>query len=192
MDMIRYEKMSIPEVVVITPVKHRDGRGFFMETFRQDDFETHVGPFRFVQDNQSFSAPKGPIRGLHFQTEPHAQGKLISCTAGAIWDVAVDIRPDSSSYGSYVSVELSAENGKQLWVPPGFAHGFCTLEENTGVCYKVTAYFSPAHDRGTAFDDPDLEIPWPVDLESAKLSPKDRQHAFLRNQPDGLSMRLIP
>jgi dTDP-4-dehydrorhamnose 3,5-epimerase len=86
--MIRYEKMSIPEVVVITPVKHRDGRGFFMETFRQDDFETHVGPFRFVQDNQSFSAPKGTIRGLHFQTEPHAQGKLIRCTAGAIWDVA--------------------------------------------------------------------------------------------------------
>lgn len=171
---MQFERLEIPEVVLVVPKKFGDARGYFMETFRKSLFQDSVGPFDFVQDNQSLSADVGTIRGLHFQLEPKAQGKLISCIAGAILDVAVDIRSGSPTYGRNVTAELTAENGHMLWVPPGFAHAFCTLEPDTKVSYKVTDYYSPEHDRGLAFDDPALGIVWPVAADKAILSAKDR------------------
>ncbi|MBO3762217.1 dTDP-4-dehydrorhamnose 3,5-epimerase [Ciceribacter sp. L1K22] len=181
MNSMQFERLEIPEVVLLTPKKFGDARGYFMETFRKSLFEEMVGPFEFVQDNQSLSADPGTIRGLHFQLEPRAQGKLVSCIAGAILDVAVDIRVGSPTYGRHVGAELSAENGCMLWVPPGFAHGFCTLQPDTKVSYKVTDYYSPEHDRGLAFDDPDLAIAWPVAPDKAVLSAKDNQQPKLRD-----------
>lgn len=174
-----FQKLSIPDVVVISPHKIGDARGFFMETFRQDLFDSNIAPIQFVQENHSLSARPNTIRGLHFQAQPRAQGKLVRCVAGAIWDVAVDIRATSTTYRKHVSVELSAENGKQLWIPPGFAHGFCTLSPDTEVCYKVTDYYSAEHDQGIAIDDPDLGIAWPTDLAGAILSAKDKQQPRL-------------
>ncbi|MBR0557936.1 dTDP-4-dehydrorhamnose 3,5-epimerase [Ciceribacter sp. L1K23] len=181
MNSMQFERLEIPEVVLLTPKKFGDARGYFMETFRKSLFEEMVGPFEFVQDNQSLSADPGTIRGLHFQLEPRAQGKLVSCIAGAILDVAVDIRVGSPTYGRHVGAELSAENGQMLWVPPGFAHGFCTLQPDTKVSYKVTDYYSPEHDRGLAFDDPELAIAWPVAPDKAVLSVKDKQQPKLRD-----------
>ncbi len=175
-----FERFDIPDVLLIKPKKFGDARGYFMETFRQSLFEEQAGPVRFVQDNQSLSADGGTVRGLHFQLSPCAQGKLVSCVAGAILDVAVDIRVGSPTYGKHVSAELTAENGHQLWVPVGFAHGFCTLEPMTKVSYKVTDYYSAEHDRGLRWDDPELGIAWPVTAENAVLSAKDKsQPGFL-------------
>lgn len=171
---MQFERMELPDVVLITPKKFGDHRGYFSETFRTDMFTENVGPFTFVQDNQSFSAEMGTVRGLHFQLEPRAQGKLVRCIAGSILDVAVDIRKSSPTYGRYVQAELSAENGRQLWVPPGFAHGFCTLEPDCVLSYKVTDYYSPAHDRGLLWNDPAIGIQWPVAADKAVLSAKDQ------------------
>ena len=168
-----FEKLAISEVVLIKPKKFGDARGYFMETFRQSLFTEEVGDFTFVQDNQSLSADVGTVRGLHFQLAPRAQGKLVRCVFGAILDVAVDIRVGSPTYGQFVSAELTSENGNQLWVPPGFAHGFCTLAPSTEVSYKVTDYYSPEHDRGLLWNDPALDIDWPVDSDAAVLSGKD-------------------
>ncbi len=154
-----------------------------MEAFREDLFHAHAGPFRFVQDNRSFSAEAGTVRGLHFQLPPKAQGKLVSCTAGALLDVAVDIRRGSATYGQYVAAELTAENGEQLWVPPGFAHGFCTLRPETIISYKVTEYYSPEHDRGLFWDDPAIGIDWPVKPKEAVLSEKDKKLPLLSDLP---------
>jgi dTDP-4-dehydrorhamnose 3,5-epimerase len=170
---------AIPEVILIKPNKYGDSRGYFMETFRQSTFNDHIGPMVFVQDNQSFSAEAGTVRGLHFQLEPKAQGKLVRCIAGALLDVAVDIRTGSPNYGKWVSAELSSENDNQLWVPPGFAHGFCTLVPNTTISYKVTDYYSPEHDRGLLWNDPDLGINWAVDPRQAILSKKDTEQPLL-------------
>src|SRR5690606_35750831 len=144
-----------------------------METFREDLFQERAGAVRFVQDNQSFSAEAGTVRGLHFQLPPTAQGKLVSCAAGALFDVAVDIRRGSPTYGQHVVAELTAENGKQLWVPAGFAHGFCTLVPDTIISYKVTDYYSREHDRGLLWNDPAIGIDWPVTAAGAVLSDKD-------------------
>jgi dTDP-4-dehydrorhamnose 3,5-epimerase len=171
---MQFEKLAIAGLVLITPVRHGDDRGYFVETHRQDLFEAAIGPVAFVQDNQSMSAEVGTIRGLHFQVNPRAQGKLVRCLFGAILDVAVDIRRGSPTYGRHVAVELSAENGRQLWLPTGFAHGFCTLRPNTVIAYKVTDVYSPAHDRGLLWNDPDLAIDWPVAEDRAVLSGKDR------------------
>ena len=134
--------------VLVEPVRIGDERGYFAETFRLDQFLAAVGDFPFVQDNESLSAKVGTVRGLHFQSDPCAQGKLVRCTAGALFDVAVDIRADSPTFGRWVGVELSAANGRQLWVPRGFAHGFCTLLPNTVISYKVTAFYSQPTIRG--------------------------------------------
>lgn len=169
-----FKKLTLPEVVLITPRKFGDSRGYFSETFRADLFKENIGAFEFVQDNQSLSAQVGTVRGLHFQIEPRAQGKLVRCIAGAIQDVAVDIRRGSPSYGHYVTAELSADNCCQLWVPPGFAHGFCTLQPDSILSYKVTDYYSPEHDRGLLWNDPDIGIQWPVMSEKAVLSARDQ------------------
>jgi dTDP-4-dehydrorhamnose 3,5-epimerase len=172
--------LAIPGPLLIEPTKIRDSRGFFSETFRADRFEAAAGRFHFVQDNQSLSAKRGTIRGLHFQKKPRAQGKLVRVTHGAIYDVAVDIRAGSATFGQHVAVELSDRNWQQLWVPPGFLHGFCTLIDNTEVIYKVTDYYSREHDACIRWNDPDIGINWPVDVSDAAVSDKDRTAPFLK------------
>lgn len=176
---MRFERLTIPDVVLITPKRFGDTRGYFVETFRMNLFENEIGPINFLQDNSSFSAEVGTVRGLHFQLNPKAQGKLVSCVAGALFDVAVDIRVGSPTFGKSVSAELSSDNGRQLWVPPGFAHGFCTLKPDTIISYKVTDYYSPEHDRGLFWSDPALGIDWPVAAEKAILSDKDQKQPHL-------------
>ena len=168
---------------LIEPRRHGDDRGYFAETFRADRFADQVSETGFVQDNESLSARVGTVRGLHFQTAPFAQGKLVRCTAGALLDVAVDIRTGSPAYGQWVAVELSAANGQQLWVPPGFAHGFCTLQPNTVISYKVTAYYSAEHDKGLAWDDTAIGIEWPDCADPESLSAKDRVQPKLADLP---------
>jgi dTDP-4-dehydrorhamnose 3,5-epimerase len=173
------EKLSIPDVLLITPRRHGDQRGFFSETFRADLFRDLGLDATFVQDNHSRSSQQGVLRGLHFQTPPQAQGKLVRCIRGSIFDVAVDIRKGSPSYGRHVSSVISAQNWTQVWVPAGFAHGFCTLEPDCEVIYKVTDYYAPELEVGIAFDDPALAIPWPVPAAEAILSERDRKHKGL-------------
>ncbi|MCA0399820.1 MAG: dTDP-4-dehydrorhamnose 3,5-epimerase [Proteobacteria bacterium] len=173
----------IEGLLLLTPKRFGDDRGFFSEVFRQDLFEAAAGKQGFVQDNHSFSREKGVLRGLHYQAPPMAQGKLVRVTRGAVLDVAVDIRHGSPTYGQHVSVELSAENWRQLWIPPGFLHGFCTLTENVEFLYKVTNPYSPEHDGAVAHDDPDLAIEWPFPPEQLILSPKDRAAPHLRDLP---------
>lgn len=173
------ESTDIADVKIITPPKFGDERGFFSETYNRALLKDHGIDLEFVQDNQSLSAKVGTLRGLHFQSPPFAQDKLVRVLRGAILDVAVDIRRDSPSFGRHVAVELSARNWRQLLVPVGFAHGFCTLEPDTEVVYKVTSYYAPQHDLGLAYDDPDLGIAWPVPAEALTLSDKDRRHPRL-------------
>lgn len=168
---------AIPDVVIITPRKFGDHRGFFSETYKRCALAEAGIDAEFVQDNQSLSAEQGTLRGLHFQCPPKAQDKLVRVTRGAILDVAVDIRHDSRTYGQHVGVTLSAENWSQLWVPKGFAHGFITLEPDTEVLYKVTDYYSPEHDAGIAWNDPALGIDWGIDTPI--LSDKDTKHPTL-------------
>lgn len=169
--------------LLIVPKKHGDARGFFSEVFRQDAFEAEAGPVAFVQDNHSFSAQRGTLRGLHFQSPPAAQGKLVRVTRGAVLDVAVDIRRTSPTFGQHVAVELTAANWHQLWVPPGFLHGFCTLVDDTEFLYKVTSYYSPEHDGAVAWNDPDIGIEWPFPEAKLTLSEKDRRAGFLKDLP---------
>ena len=176
---MQYEPLDILDVVLLKPTRFGDTRGYFMETFRSEWFQLNIGIFVFVQENRSYSAQPGTIRGLHFQLEPRAQGKLVTCTAGALLDVAVDIRASSPTFGKYVSAELTAENAHQLWVPPGFAHGFCTLQPNTVINYKVTDYYAPDCDRGLLWNDPALSIDWPVAVGDAILSDKDKMQPLL-------------
>ncbi len=178
-----FEPTAIPSVVRIQPKRHGDDRGFFSEIFRQDLFHANVGPVDFVQDNMSLSAEAGTVRGLHFQSNPAAQGKLIRCLQGAILDVAVDIRQGSPTFGRHVAVELTPENGAWLWVPEGFAHGFCTLKPDTLVLYKVTSYYSAANDKGLRWNDPALDIAWPVDGAKPILSAKDQVQPLLADLP---------
>jgi dTDP-4-dehydrorhamnose 3,5-epimerase len=181
---MQFTRLAIPDVVLIEPNRIGDARGSFVETFRQDRFTAEIGPVEFVQDNQSHSAARGTIRGLHFQREPRAQGKLVRVLGGAILDVAVDIRAGSPSFGRFVTAELSAQNGQQLWIPPGFLHGFCTLTEDVVLAYKVTDYYSPGHDAAVRWDDPAIGIPWPVNSADAVLSDKDRKAPLLQDAID--------
>lgn len=177
--MLSVEDTAIPAVKIVTPKKFGDHRGFFSETWSRKAFADAGIDLDFVQDNQSLSAPVGTLRGLHFQSAPFAQDKLVRVTRGRILDVAVDIRASSPTFGKHVAVELSAENWKQLLVPVGFAHGFVTLEPNTEVLYKVTAPYAPQNDHGLAFDDPALGIDWQLPLSGLTLSDKDRKHPRL-------------
>jgi dTDP-4-dehydrorhamnose 3,5-epimerase len=174
---------NIPGPKLLIPRHIGDERGYFAETFRADVFSEHIGDHRFVQDNESLSAKAGTIRGLHFQSGPHAQGKLVRCVAGALFDVAVDIRVGSPTFGQWVSEILTPANGKQIWLPPGFAHGFCSLEPNTVISYKVTDYYNAACDKGLAWDDPAIGIVWPDIADAETLSAKDRRQPRLADLP---------
>ena len=174
---------EIADIKLIKPVRHVDSRGFFSEVFKECVLREHGIDTHFVQDNHSLSTNKGVVRGLHFQIPPFAQAKLMRVTAGSILDVAVDIRWGSPSFGRYVAVVLSASEGNQIFIPEGFAHGYCTLEPDTEVIYKVSAYYSPDHDRGLLWSDPALGIVWPVSGDQVLISDKDRQNPVLSSLP---------
>lgn len=175
--MLEVTPTRLPEVVVLKPRVFGDDRGFFTESWNQKRFDEAVGqPVGFVQDNHSRSA-QGVLRGLHYQVAPAAQGKLVRAAAGRIFDVAVDLRRSSPRLGQWFGVELSAENGLQMWIPAGFAHGFLTLSESADVLYKSTDFYSPGHERMLAWDDPHVGIEWPLAAlrSPVSLSPKDAQ-----------------
>ncbi len=178
---MQVSELAISGPLLISPTRHGDPRGFFSETFRQDAFEEAAGPVRFVQDNHSFSTRPGVIRGLHCQAPPHAQGKLVRVTRGAVYDVVVDVRAGSPTYGRHLGLELSAENWLQLWVPPGFLHGFCTLTEEVEFLYKVTSYYDAGAEATVAFDDADLAIHWPLGDAAPLVSDKDRRGVKFRD-----------
>jgi dTDP-4-dehydrorhamnose 3,5-epimerase len=165
--------------VLLSTRRHEDARGWFTESYSARALAQHGITCNFVQDNQSMSRRKGTIRGLHYQAPPMAQAKLVRVVRGSILDVAVDIRRGSPTYGKSVIAELSAENGLQLYVPTGFAHGFCTLEDDTEVAYKVSEFYSPQHDGGLRWDDPDIAIAWPVDASDVVVSDKDAAQPLL-------------
>lgn len=180
---MEFRKFDIAGPVEIIPKKLGDERGYFAEVFREDLFSQAAGTVSFVQENQSLSARVGTIRGLHFQSNPMAQGKLVRCAAGAILDVAVDIRHGSPTFGRWIAVELTPEKCNQLWVPTGFAHGFCTLKPDTIVAYKVTQYYSPDHDKGVMWNDPAIGVAWPDLADPATLSGKDKVQPLLADLP---------
>jgi dTDP-4-dehydrorhamnose 3,5-epimerase len=184
---MRIETTAIEGIVAITPPRFGDHRGYFCEVFKGAWFRENVADVTFIQDNESLSAQTGTVRGLHFQIPPFAQGKLVRCLAGRIMDVVVDIREGSPSFGKWLSLELSPENGMQLWVPAGFAHGFATLEPNSVISYKVTAPYSPQHDRGIAWNDPAIGIRWPFDERDMVSSDKDKTLPRLTDLPSHFS-----
>lgn len=181
---MKIEPLAIPEVKVITPARHQDGRGFLSEIWQQNAWVDAGILSDFVQDNHSFSVEKGIVRGLHFQTPPMAQAKLVLVITGAIFDVAVDLRKNATTFGQHVTAILSAQNGQQILIPKGFAHGFCTLEPNTHVIYKLSAPYAPDHDKGLLWSDPALGIDWPVDPSQAEVSAKDQVQPLLAELPN--------
>ncbi|WP_110689353.1 dTDP-4-dehydrorhamnose 3,5-epimerase [Salinicola endophyticus] len=176
-----YERLAIPDVVLMTPQVFGDSRGFFLESFRHSEFVTHCGDYRFVQDNHSCSG-RGILRGLHYQLE-HPQGKLVRVTRGEVFDVAVDLRRSSPTFGRWVGALLSADNKQQLWVPPGFAHGFYVTTEVAEFQYKCTDYYAPGDEYGLAWNDPALAIDWPLVEAAPVLSAKDAEASSLAEVP---------
>ncbi|WP_026679371.1 dTDP-4-dehydrorhamnose 3,5-epimerase [Fictibacillus gelatini] len=177
---MKVTKTELEGVVIIEPVVFGDHRGWFMETYSEVKFKNAGIELTFVQDNQSFSETKGTLRGLHYQLNPKAQSKLIRCTRGKIFDVAVDIRKGSPTYGKWFGIELSAENKKQLLIPKGFAHGFMTLTDDVEVQYKVDELYAPEYDRGIIWNDPAIGIEWPIQITPV-LSEKDKKTPLLEN-----------
>lgn len=173
----RFKELEIPEVILVEADAFEDYRGYFMEAYKRSEFEANGIPNVFVQDNYSHSI-KGVLRGLHYQKHPKAQGKLVCIIRGEIFDVAVDIRRGSPTYGKWVGVVLSAKNHQMLYVPVGFAHGFCVLSDEADVVYKVTAEYAPELERGIIWSDPELNVLWPI--RNPILSPKDAQLPCLR------------
>lgn len=180
---VTVESLAIPDVKILRPKKHGDARGFFSETYSQRALAEAGIDLTFVQDNHAFSAAKGTMRGLHFQTAPFAQDKLVRVIRGSILDVAVDLRRASPTYGKHVAAVISAQAWNQILVPIGFAHGLLTLEPDTEVLYKVTNYYSPQHDLGLLWNDPALAIAWPVTEADAILSAKDKVQPRLAELP---------
>jgi len=183
---------GLPAVRAILPSRHRDARGFFSEVWRDDAMQRVGIDARFVQENHALSYAAGTIRGLHFQIGKAAQAKLVRCCRGSMFDVAVDIRRGSPSFGRHVAVILSAENPKQLYVPVGFAHGYCTLEPDTEVLYKVSAYYDRDAERGVAWNDPDIAITWPAGVREPILAAKDRCFPRLADLPDFFPFAQFP
>ena len=186
---MEFHSFELDGPIEIKPRKIEDERGYFSEIFRMNSFSERAPGVEFVQDNQSLSARTGTIRGIHFQTNPFAQGKLVRCLAGRIFDVAVDLRSDSLTFGRSISVILTPSENNQLWVPAGFGHAFCTLEPNSVVSYRVTNYYSAEHDRGVAWDDPAIGIAWPDIADPKTLSAKDRRQPRLADLPHYFSMK---
>ena len=173
----QFQRLEIPGVVLIESQRFEDDRGFFLETYQMSEFSANGISQAFVQDNYSHSV-RGVLRGLHYQKHPKAQGKLVMAPKGQIFDVAVDIREGSTTYGEWVGATLSADNHRMLYIPPGFAHGFCVLSEEADVVYKVTEEYAPELDRGIIWNDPDIGIQWPI--TEPILSPKDARLPFLK------------
>lgn len=171
-----FKKTFIEGLVIVQPQIFGDDRGYFLESFKKEDYQKSGIPSEFVQENQSKSM-KGVLRGLHFQNDPMAQGKLVSVVVGKVWDVAVDLRENSPTFLKWFGIELSGENHTQLFIPPGFGHGFVTLENNTYFQYKCTNYYSPEHDAGIKWDDPDVKVNWPI--KDVLVSEKDQNLPFL-------------
>lgn len=178
-----FQRLAIPEVFLFTPRRFGDERGFFVETFNRATMEAMTGPLDWVQDNHSRSRPRGVVRGLHFQLPPFAQDKLVRCLRGSVLDVAVDIRKGSPTFGLHVAAKLTETGGEQIFVPKGFAHGFLTLEDDCEIAYKVTNYYSAAHDRGIAWNDPSLGIAWGATASDVTLSAKDAGLPLLADLP---------
>ena len=181
-------RLAIPEILILKPVKHGDKRGFFSETYNRSLLAEAGLALEFVQDNHAYSAQPGTVRGLHFQTPPRAQAKLIRVVRGAIYDVALDLRRNSPTYGRHVGAIISAKDWNQILIPAGFAHGLCTLEPDTEVLYKVTDHYAPECDRGVLWNDPALEIDWPVTPAAAIVSERDRCHPTLAELPPCFEM----
>jgi dTDP-4-dehydrorhamnose 3,5-epimerase len=173
------ETFEISDILLIRPRRFVDQRGYFVETYREDDFRELGIDCSFIQHNHSYSAVAGTIRGLHFQHPPRAQAKLVGVSSGAIFDVGVDLRPGSPTFGRWFGTNLSAAGGEMLFVPAGFAHGFCTLVPDTHVSYKVDTYYSPEHDAGVRWNDPQIAVDWPVSVGEAVLSDKDQKLPLL-------------
>jgi dTDP-4-dehydrorhamnose 3,5-epimerase len=171
--VLEISKTKLEGVLLLTPKRHGDARGYFCETWNKTRMAELGLDYDFVQDNQSLSAEVGTVRGLHFQSPPHAQAKLVRCGRGAFLDVVVDIRKGSPTYGQWLSEELSAENGRQLLIPEGFLHGFITLKPDTEILYKCNDYYSPECDGAVRFDDPEIGVDWGCDISGATLSAKD-------------------
>jgi dTDP-4-dehydrorhamnose 3,5-epimerase len=186
---VEFREFDIEGPLELLPTKHGDERGYFSEILRMEPFVARAGAVEFVQDNQSLSVSPGTIRGVHFQSQPRAQGKLVRCTAGSVFDVAVDLRLDSPTYGKWISVVLAADKLNQLWIPVGFGHAFCTLEPNSAITYRVTNYYSPEHDLGLLWNDPQMGIEWPDVANPETLSAKDRAQPTLTNLPPLFSIR---
>ena len=176
---MKFTRLSIPDMILIDPLVHYDQRGFFFESYRREMFFKMEIPEDFVQDNQSLSA-RGALRGLHFQIPPYEQAKLLRVLSGSAYDVAVDIRPGSKTFGKFVSCILSGENKRMLYVPPGFAHGFCALENNTELFYKISSYYVPEYERGILWNDPAIGIDWPKLDVPYVLSEKDQKYPTLK------------
>lgn len=179
----RVSDKTFDGLLKIVPTRHSDHRGYFSEVFKAAWFKENVSDLNFVQDNESLSVCQGTLRGLHFQAPPFVQGKLVRCMRGSLLDVVVDIRAGSPTFGEWTSEEITAENGVQLWVPPGFAHGFLTLEPDTMISYKVTADYSQQHDCGILWNDPAIGIEWPIAFHEAIISEKDRNQPRLCEIP---------
>jgi len=180
---MEFRSFDVEGPLEIIPRKIEDERGYFSEVFRANDFSVRAGDIEFIQDNQSLSVKTGTVRGIHFQSPPAAQGKLVRCLAGKLFDVAVDLRAGSPTRGHWLSVILSPDENNQLWVPAGFGHAFCTLEPNSVISYRVTDYYSPENDKGVAWDDPQIGIDWPDVADPETLSAKDRSQPSLADLP---------
>jgi len=184
----RFQRFDdLPEVATVEPKALDDERGWFMETYRKSEFSNQGVSEVFLQDNHSYSTAKGVLRGLHFQKQPYAQGKLVRCVVGEIYDVAVDIRKGSPTYRRWVSATLSAENRRMIWIPVGFAHGLLTITDIAEVEYKVTTEYSNSHDRAIRWNDPDIGIKWPI--KKLILSSRDAQAPFLKDVDNDLVWR---
>jgi dTDP-4-dehydrorhamnose 3,5-epimerase len=182
---VEITELALPDVKLVQLKVHGDGRGYFIESYKEADWRPILGDLSFIQDNQSLSAQAGTVRGLHYQMPPFAQAKLVQTLRGRILDVVVDLRRHSPAFGRHVAIELAAGDGRQMFVPEGCAHGFMALEPDSMVTYKVTSRYEPKSERGIAWDDPDLAIAWPAELRAgASLSPRDLQWPRLKDATD--------
>ena len=189
-EKVRVTETEIEGVLILEPRVYTDERGYFMESYSRERYETICGT-TFVQDNESRSS-YGVVRGLHYQRDPHAQAKLVRVIVGRVWDVAVDLRPDSPTYGKHIAVELTEDNHRQFFIPRGFAHGFCVLSDVAVFQYKVDNYYHPESEGAVAWDDPTLAIPWPIRPEEMILSEKDIRNPRLSSQDLGTRIPLFP